>query len=193
MTKDEAIKALRDKSSVIMIHYPSVVERCDIEYERITAVTLRMGRNGKEFFEVELKDKKANSVTITRPENVYLKGVEPPSKPVSGTNGTLRHKYGEYKNVLLSNEEMDKLKVDLPDTYEKLIEDLSTYMVTSGKGYKNHYVVIKTWARREDEEKNHSDKTTVRRGKFNNYNDTNKPDYADFGEQILRDMLESSG
>ena len=31
------------------------------------------------------------------------------------------------------------------------------------------------------------------RSKFNNYNDTNKPDYSGFGEQILKDMLESSG
>lgn len=33
-------------------------------------------------------------------------------------------------------------------------------------------------------------KTSGKRGKFVNYEDTNKPDYSDFAEQILKDMLE---
>lgn len=32
-------------------------------------------------------------------------------------------------------------------------------------------------------------KTNVKKSKFNNYTDTNKPDYSNFAEQILKDML----
>jgi hypothetical protein len=189
MTNNEIMRAFHEKLPVMMIHYPLASGRCDIEYECISAVTLRRGRNGKEFFEVELKDKKANAVTVTRPECVYLKGDEAPQKPV-GSNGVLRHKYGEYKNVLLSNEELDRLRTKLPDTYEKLIEDLSAYMATSGKRYKNHCIVIETWARREAEKKKDNPSTaTGQRSKFNNYDDSNKPDYSNFSEQILKEML----
>ncbi len=189
MTNNEIMRAFHEKLPVMMIHYPLASGRCDIEYECISAVTLRRARNGKEVFEVELQSKKANSTTITKPECVYLKGDEAPQKPV-GSNGVLRHKYGEYKNVLLSNEELDKLKAKLPDTYEKLIEDLSAYMATSGKGYKNHCIVIETWARREAEKKkNSSGQVGSLKSKFNNYDDTNKPDYSNFSEQILKEML----
>ncbi len=188
MTNNEIMRAFHEKLPVMMIHYPLASGRCDIEYECISAVTLRRARNGKEVLEVELQSKKANSTAITKPECVYLKGDEAPQKPV-GSNGVLRHKYGEYKNVLLSNEELDKLKAKLPDTYEKLIEDLSAYIAASGKNYKNHYVVIITWARREEEKKKTSATSGGQKSKFNNYDDTNKPDYSNFAEEIIADML----
>ena len=35
---------------------------------------------------------------------------------------SVRHKYGEYKNVLLSDEDMQKLKNEFPDDYQQRIE-----------------------------------------------------------------------
>ena len=43
-----------------------------------------------------------------------------------------RHKYGEYKNVLLSDEELAKLKAEFPD-WEERIERLSEYIASTGK------------------------------------------------------------
>ena len=34
------------------------------------------------------------------------------------------------------------------------------------------------------------EKTNAKKSKFDNYTDTNKPDYSDFAEKILEDMLE---
>lgn len=59
-----------------------------------------------------------------------------------------RHRYGEYKNVLLSDADMEKLKAEFPD-WEERIERLSEYIETSGKSYKSHLAVIRAWARKE--------------------------------------------
>lgn len=60
-----------------------------------------------------------------------------------------KHKYGEYKNVLLTDEELDKLKADYPQDWQQRIDRLSEYIESSGKRYKNHYATIKAWARRD--------------------------------------------
>lgn len=58
-----------------------------------------------------------------------------------------RHQYGEYRNVLLSDTELEKLKTEFPDDYEKRIDDLSYYMKRTGKSYKDHLAAIRSWAR----------------------------------------------
>lgn len=60
----------------------------------------------------------------------------------------MRHKYGEYSNVLLTDEELEKLKREFPD-WEQRIERLSSYMKSTGKSYKDHLATIRNWARRE--------------------------------------------
>ncbi|HFJ7364138.1 TPA: replisome organizer [Enterococcus faecium] len=64
----------------------------------------------------------------------------------------VRHKYGEYKNVLLSDEQMEKLKTEFPDDYQERIERLSEYCESSGKTYKNYLATIRSWARKEKSE-----------------------------------------
>lgn len=61
-----------------------------------------------------------------------------------------RHKYGEYNNVLLSDEDMSKLQAEFPD-YQERIERLSAYIAQSGKSYKNHLATIRNWARKDKE------------------------------------------
>ena len=62
-----------------------------------------------------------------------------------------RHKYGEYKNVLLSDEDMKKLKAEFPDDWQQRIERLSGYIESTGKSYKNHLATIRNWAKRDKE------------------------------------------
>lgn len=69
-------------------------------------------------------------------------------EPQAATTPT-RHKYGEYKNVLLSDEDMKKLKSEFPDDYNTRIERLSEYIASTGKVYKNHLATIRCWARKE--------------------------------------------
>ena len=73
------------------------------------------------------------------------------SLPPPKATKPVRHKYGEYKNVLLTDEDMEKLKAEFPDDWEKRIERLSDYIESTGKSYKNHLATIRNWAKRDKE------------------------------------------
>ena len=62
---------------------------------------------------------------------------------------SVRHKYGLYKNVLLTDEDYEKLKVEFPHDYSARIERLSEYIASTGKKYKNHLATIRNWARND--------------------------------------------
>jgi len=62
-----------------------------------------------------------------------------------------KRKYGEFQNVLLSEEELQKLKDKLGGQAEAFIEKLSAYMESRGKRYKSHYATILNWWRRDKE------------------------------------------
>lgn len=78
-----------------------------------------------------------------------------PNTKESSTKRETRHKYGEYQNVLLSDSDMEKLQAEFPTDREERIENLSSYMESKGKTYKNHLATIRNWAR-QDKEKNAS-------------------------------------
>lgn len=78
---------------------------------------------------------------------------KPDSKTAYACSEPVRHKHGEYKNVLLTDEELSKLKTEFPADWEERIESLSSYMASVGKPYKDHLATIRNWARRERNEK----------------------------------------
>lgn len=57
---------------------------------------------------------------------------------------------GEFGNVRLTEEELEKLKEQFPYDWRERIERLSQYMASKGKRYKSHYATILTWARKEE-------------------------------------------
>ena len=67
-----------------------------------------------------------------------------PTKPKK-----VRHKHGEYQNVLLTDEDMQKLQAEFPSDWQERIERLSEYMASKGASYKNHLATIRAWARKE--------------------------------------------
>lgn len=60
-----------------------------------------------------------------------------------------RHKYGQYQNVLLSDEDMSKLQAECPTDWQERIERLSEYMASKGTSYKDHLATIRAWKRKE--------------------------------------------
>ena len=69
-----------------------------------------------------------------------------------------RHKYGVYKNVLLSDEDMEKLKAEFSADWQERIDRLSEYMESTGKTYKNHLATIRSWARKDSNKKKEQEK-----------------------------------
>lgn len=58
--------------------------------------------------------------------------------------------YGEFSNVILSEEEYTKLCDALgEEPTNNLIAELSSYLASSGKRYKSHYATLQNWARRK--------------------------------------------
>ena len=60
-----------------------------------------------------------------------------------------KHKYGQYQNVLLSDDELEKLKTEFPVDWEERIERVSEYCASKGVTYKNYLATIRAWARKE--------------------------------------------
>ena len=68
-------------------------------------------------------------------------------KNEKNNNMSVRHRHGTHQNVLLTEEEYKKLQEEFPDDYESRIDDLSYYMKSKGKTYKDHSATIRNWDR----------------------------------------------
>lgn len=91
----------------------------------------------------------------TRATEEPLKSLNKNEKNEKNDKEYIRHRHGEYQNVLLSDEDLEKLKAEIPEgTLTKLIEELSSYMASTGKTYKSHLATLRNWARRRKEDTN---------------------------------------
>ena len=98
-----------------------------------------------------------------------------PEQPAPKKTKPVKHKYGEYKNVLLSDEELEKLKAEYPD-YKDRIERLSSYVASTGKSYKSHYATIRNWARKDAEKPGRKEMVPSWMNKKNQFNNfTERP------------------
>ena len=78
-------------------------------------------------------------------EQQHLKNV----KNVKNINKYIMPAMGEFENVLLSEEELEKLKERFPYDWQDRVERLSGYIASKGKRYKSHYATILSWARKD--------------------------------------------
>ena len=61
--------------------------------------------------------------------------------------------YGEFGNVKMTTSEFEKLvQAEGAERANALIEELSSYLASSGKRYKSHYATLLNWGRRKDKE-----------------------------------------
>ena len=81
--------------------------------------------------------------------NGYVENV----KPIPDINTNIKpnikpckREYGEFKNVLLTDDEYKKLENANLILY---IERLSSYIASTGKKYKSHYATILNWSRKD--------------------------------------------
>ena len=61
-----------------------------------------------------------------------------------------RHKYGEFKNVLLSDKDLEKLKAECSEELvEKYIKKMDEGLERNGKHYKNYQLALRQWMNKE--------------------------------------------
>lgn len=83
----------------------------------------------------------------------HLKNVKNVKNVKKEKNIYIRPALGKFENVLITEEELEKLKKRFPYDWEDRIERLSEYMSSKGKRYKSHYATILTWARKDADRK----------------------------------------
>ena len=136
--------------------------------ETESAVRMRRSRNRKAslsdgqvthkfqsgYTEIEIEKEIEKDIEIYKPSDDSL----PPAlvskvdtEPVKKKVKQVKHKHGEYNNVLLTDEELEKLKAEYSDLDDR-IERLSSYIASTGKAYKSHYATIRNWARKDKEQ-----------------------------------------
>ena len=77
------------------------------------------------------------------------------SRPSADTKITepAKNTYGEFGNVKMTTAEFEKLvQAEGAERANALIEELSSYLASSGKRYKSHYATLLNWGRRKDKE-----------------------------------------
>ena len=60
-----------------------------------------------------------------------------------------KHPYGDFGNVLLTDDELEKLKQRFPTDWEDWIQLLDQGIESKGYKYKSHYAAILSWSRKD--------------------------------------------
>lgn len=108
-------------------------------------------RKGYDPIKEKVKDNITVNTTINNTSNkVHSPAVAEPVPVTNKKNKPVRHKYGEFENVLLADIELEKIKSRFPD-WQRRIDDLSFYMGSKGITYKDHYKTILNWARKDEQ------------------------------------------
>lgn len=204
MTKDEAERVFMERLPVCARVNGISLEKATLEFSCIFAIRKVWRADlGREAVELELLDKSRRSVTVVPMEDVFL----------SENNGVeeedffkCQRTYEKYFGMITPGV-CDKIDFCLREGMEaQLIVRIMEYAYEQNKRSWNYIAAIlkdklknniKTLDAFECKEKERAEQLQKRgqakvisgKSKFNNYNDTNKPDYSDFGEQILKDML----
>jgi len=84
---------------------------------------------------------------------------EEPEEPTKSS----KHKYGEYKNVLLKDSQLKKLKEDYGEKRAlELIAKLDTGIQLKGYVYKDHNLAIRKWYPIENEKANQNNESSIK-------------------------------
>ena len=79
--------------------------------------------------------------------------LESSSSADTKTTEPAKNAYGEFNNVKMTTAEFEKLvQAEGAERANALIEELSSYLASSGKRYKSHYATLLNWGRRKDKE-----------------------------------------
>lgn len=110
-------------------------------YKMNSVVSLYGTQNGTQIITQDMTQSMAQNVNILKTKNQKLKN--------KNKKEIVKEKFGEFENVLLSADELQKLKSKLGAETESYIERLSSYIASSGKRYKSHYATILSWTQKD--------------------------------------------
>ena len=138
MTIKKALNELEDAG---------LLERQKQGFSKPNLLYVRIPAEGKK--SVPVRDRKVSPNKMSNSQMIYSQ--------INKERETLSA-YGKYHNVFLSETEYGELKQEIREV-DRLIEELSSYMRSSGKQYADHAVTLRRWAERSAPVKNIPDYT----------------------------------
>lgn len=112
----------------------------------------------------EGKDREDKDRIVKDREDKDREGKDREAPPSSPAPKALQRQYGEYRNVLLTDADLERLKTELPQTYQDYIERLSCYMASKGVSYQNHLATIRSWAQKDMDQQPRKEERTYQYG-----------------------------
>lgn len=146
---DEDVDEVLKGDRIAEVVFPTLkahIERHE-EYRKTKAES---GRKGGKVGGAPIGNQNATKTKQDKTKQSKTKQNKPPNpNPYPNPNPINKRQYGECANVLLSDEEYEKIK---SGGMIGLIDELSLYIASTGKTYKSHYAVIRQWANRRKNE-----------------------------------------
>ena len=100
-------------------------------------------------------------------------------------NNPIKHKYGEFEHVRLSDDDISKLKDAFGDILlAEYVKHLDEYIENTGKSYKNHYLTIRNWIKK-DSGKINQISSANKTNQFNNFPQRNNVDFDELEKKLL--------
>ena len=115
-------------------------------------------QSSEQLFEQQLNSKRTTTEQQLNSKRTLNKNVKNVKNVENEREGTLAP-LGRFKNVFLTQSELDELKTKFPNDYDAKIERLSRYLESTGKSYNNHFSTLLEWLekdvskKRNDEQK----------------------------------------
>lgn len=154
----EAGDELPEMDSAVSVAFDFIrddLDENDRKYEekcRINAENGKRGGRPKKPNETEKTERfSENRTQAKKADNEYEYDYENDSESVSEyippkESKPVKHKYGEYKHVLLTDSDYKKLSEEFGENITlRAIKVVDEYCETSGKTYKNYNLVIRRW------------------------------------------------
>jgi hypothetical protein len=95
----------------------------------------------------ELRDR-VKRTELRVKESIAVSGKNPkPHPPPETKSKPVKRRYGEHKNVLLTEDELRKYQEKYPDDWQRRIDRFSEAMVIKNYNYKSHYHALLKWDR----------------------------------------------
>ena len=118
------------------------------EYERVLA-EIKAAKNAKNLS----ADGDTREGSQNESDGISAVDLESSTSADTKPAGPAKNSYGEFGNVKMTTAEFEKLvQAEGADRANALIEELSSYLASSGKRYKSHYATLFNWGRRKDKE-----------------------------------------
>ena len=135
----------------IYVKFPAPEETCGMTginlQPQVKESSGSAGRNlhgePEEIFRSDLKKPLA-----TTGRNVHTSNNNRVIMSKSNESNKERRAYGQYGNVLLTQDEYERLAGDFPNI-DRMIENMSRYLASTGKEYRNYEAALRSWAARE--------------------------------------------